>query len=108
MFFFGSGDYPCDRRSATSASMMCSRGDGGAPYFPGVLFGGPGLRKNHENADGLLGCRGGGALFFVGDVRVDDMLQGRRGRAVFSKIVRNPTLSVDPLQPGSWWPGVTE
>ena len=44
----------------------------------------------------------------VGDVRVDDMLQGRRGRAVFSKIVRNPTLPVDPLQPGSWWPGVTE
>ena len=44
----------------------------------------------------------------VGDVRVDDMLQGRRGRAVLSKIVWNPTLPVDPLQPGSWWPGVTE
>ncbi|CAH0370097.1 unnamed protein product [Pelagomonas calceolata] len=44
----------------------------------------------------------------VGDVRVDDMLQGRRGRAVFSKIVRNPTLPVDPLQPGSRWRRVTE
>ena len=39
----------------------------------------------------------------VGDVRVNDMLQGRRGRAVFSKIVRNPTLPVDPLQPGARW-----